>query len=70
MIKRVDCQNCTNFIHPVMEDEGNLISKVKVKAKCKLGKRVMFRNPIFNRPTSMVAVNDYGWIRYCENFKK
>ena len=64
---RVDCGYCLNFVQPVFEEEHNVMSKQKEKAKCHLGKRVMFRQPIFNRPTNMVASNDYGWIRFCED---
>jgi hypothetical protein len=68
MAKRVECDQCKNFIDPVFEDENNLISNIITKAKCKRGKRVMFRQPIFSRPTSHVAINDYGYIRYCDEF--
>jgi hypothetical protein len=66
--KRVNCECCVHFVYPVFEDEHNMISPIKENAKCKLGKRVMFRQPIFPRETSMVAINDYGWIRYCSEY--
>ena len=56
---RVDCANCTNFEFP-QYDENLFLGKVK-NAKCKLGKRVMFRKP----------ENFYdggGWLRYCDEF--
>lgn len=68
--KRVDCMYCEKFIEQVLEDENNIFSPIKEKAKCKLGKRIMFRQPIFNRPTNMVASNDYGYIRYCEDYER
>lgn len=67
---RVYCDECENFILPIFKEENNLISPIIENAKCKLGKKVMFRQPIFNRPTNMVASNDYGWIRYCNEFKE
>jgi hypothetical protein len=70
MKERVDCGYCSNFVQPVFEEENNIMSNIKEKAKCKLGKRVMFRQPIFSRTTSMAAINDYGWIRYCEDYKE
>lgn len=69
-MKRVECDKCKNFIDPVLKEEGDMLSGVKTKAKCKKGKRVMFRQPIFSRPTSCVSINDYGYIRYCEDFNK
>ena len=68
--KRVDCGYCSNFVQPVFEDEHNIMSNIKEKAKCKLGKRVMFRQPKFARETSMLAINDYGWIRFCDEYKE
>ena len=67
-MKRVECDQCKYFIEPIFEDENNLISNIIKKAGCKKGKRVMFRNPVFSRPTNMVASNDYGYIRYCDEF--
>jgi len=68
MKKRVDCADCDNFIPQTYEDEDDIFSKEASKAKCAIGKRVMFRQPKFSRPTSMAAINDYGWIRYCDEF--
>ena len=67
MSKRVECNQCKTFIDQVQGSE-DIFSKVITKAKCKLGKRVMFRQPKFSRPTSHVAINDYGYIRYCDDF--
>jgi len=70
MKQRVHCEDCENFIHIIQEDENNMFSKVVQKAKCKLGKRVMFRNPTFQRSSCYVPDNDYGYIRYCNDFKQ
>jgi hypothetical protein len=61
---RVECDNCKYFIDPILFEPDNLFSKVKVKAKCKKGKRVMFRKP------QGIMDYDYGYIRYCELFRK
>lgn len=53
--KRVDCSDCANFIFPIDE-----------KAKCKLGKRVMFRMNGLHPESSNWEV---GWFRYCNEFK-
>jgi hypothetical protein len=54
--KRVDCSDCENFIWPVLTRHG----MVKIHAKCKLGKRVMFR---------LNSIVDFGWIRFCNDYK-
>ena len=64
--KRVECDQCKNFEPFVLEDE-NLIGKIFSKAKCKLGKRVMFRLP--NMAWSGYPFNNGGWFRYCAEFK-
>jgi hypothetical protein len=62
--KRHECDKCRNFIDPVFKTfEDKESWTVKVKAKCKLGKRVMFR-----LPTDMFREN-YGYFRYCNEFK-
>ena len=62
MNKRVECDQCSNFIYPVHENEDDLLAKVIIKAKCKLGKRVMFRQPRH-------VHDDYGYFRYCNDFE-
>ena len=60
---RVDCANCTNFEFP-QYDENLFLGKVK-NAKCKLGKRVMFRvNGLHPDSSSW----ECGWFRYCNEF--
>ena len=61
MGKRVDCINCIKFIPPEFKEPLNLMSIIKVNAKCKLGKRVMFRQP-------KDFYDSGGWFRYCEDF--
>jgi hypothetical protein len=63
---RVNCENCSNFEPLVLEDE-NLIGKIFSKAKCKLGKRVMFRLP--NMSMVGYPFNSGGYFRYCAEFK-
>lgn len=63
--KRVECDECKNFIKPKLTVNG----MIKSNAKCKLGKRVMFRMPIFSRPANYNSINNYGYIRYCNEFK-
>lgn len=62
MGKRVNCINCIEFIPPKFEEPLNLMSIIEVNAKCKLGKRVMFRKP--KNPID----DNYGWFRYCDEF--
>lgn len=65
--KRVDCANCINFIEPVFSenDENLFLSKIISRAKCKLGKRVMFRT------NGLPDTQNYevGYFRYCSQFK-
>lgn len=64
-MKRVHCDKCEHFISPDFKISFNLIELTKnEKAKCALGKRVMFRTP-----TSSVD-EDYGYPRYCNDFVK
>ena len=65
--KRVDCANCENFEPPVFDEnwENKFISKIITRAKCKLGKRVMFRIV-----GSKYQPKEVGWFRYCQDFKK
>ena len=66
--KRVDCANCINFIEPVFSknDENLFLSKIISMAKCKLGKRVMFRTN--GHPDR--ADFESGYFRYCGEFEK
>jgi len=64
---RVDCNECQNFNVEKIQISKNLL-EFSERPKCKLGKRVMFRMPIFASSTSYNAINDYGWIRYCNDF--
>lgn len=63
--KRVDCTYCSHFVKDVLEDESNWFSKVKDKAKCNIGKRIMFR---FSR-NGMIDFRNVGYIRYCEHYE-
>ena len=74
--KRVYCDQCKNFTEPKFSaaelDKTGVIKKGFRQlegAKCSEGKRVMFRMPIFLYETSYNSINDYGWIRYCNEFK-
>ena len=58
---RVDCVYCDNFISPKWKNPENLMSITTNNAKCKLGKRVMFRQP-------KDFYDGGGWIRYCNEF--
>ena len=58
---RVDCINCVEFIPAVFKNEFMIMSGIKTNAKCKLGKRVMFRMP-------KTVYDESGWFRYCEEF--
>lgn len=64
--QRVNCADCENFITSKLEDENDIFSKTIEKAKCKLGNRVMFRNP---SPLSYWYFQDFGYIRHCNDFK-
>ena len=65
--KRVDCDQCSNFIPFALKYENDLLSGIKTNAKCKLGKRVMFRKP---KVTSMMTYDFGGYYRYCNEFNK
>lgn len=69
-MKRVECDKCEHFIPSVYEDDMNLLSKPLIKAKCELGKRIMFRMPIFLHYFSYAPIYDGGYIRYCNDFIK
>lgn len=62
--ERVECTNCTNFVKGILEDETNMLSKFKVKPKCKLGERLIFRMP------KTLFDDDWGYIRKCNKFNK
>ena len=61
--QREDCFWCKNFKLVIMKDD-NLIGEIYSKAKCKLGKRIMFR-----KPTSGYSWDTGGYYRYCNEFK-
>jgi len=64
---RVECDQCTNFIDPILKEDDMSIMCI-VNAKCKLGKRVMFRIP---KCASSQMAQDYGgYFRYCNDFDK
>lgn len=65
--KRVDCWDCQNFVDVVLREEDNLFSGVKQRAKCKLGRRVMFRK--FTNPNSPLSISGGGYFRYCPHFE-
>jgi hypothetical protein len=62
--KRVECDNCIHFIYPEFKKFGDKESfTVETKAKCNLGKRVMFRMP------DNLHIENMGYFRYCIDFK-
>ena len=61
-MKRVDCSECSHFVEPVFNLDEDWDFNVIEKAKCKLGKRVMFRIPMHNHA-------DGAYPRYCNEFK-
>ena len=65
--KRVDCLNCANFIRPVFDEnlDNLFISKIEQRAKCKLGKRVMFRT----NGLPDTCNYEVGYFRNCDEFK-
>jgi hypothetical protein len=66
--KRVECDKCEHFIDVTFKDEGNLISDIDTTAKCKLGKRVMYRKP--DMGFSGYPFDTGGYFRYCGDFKE
>ena len=62
---RVECDKCSHFIEPVFDKKEPFISKRFVNAKCKLGKRVMFRIV-----GSKYQPKEVGWFRYCSEYQK
>jgi len=61
MKNRVHCEQCKSFKYAKFDKKLNF----KKKAKCKEGHRVMFRAPV-----NPGLERDYGYIRYCSDFKK
>jgi hypothetical protein len=59
--KRVECDNCQNFIQPKLNGCG----MITILAKCKLGKKVMFRHYIIGPD-----LHYYGYARYCNEYKQ
>ena len=68
-MKRVYCDECIQFIDIVFIDDKVLTSGIKEKAKCKLGKRVMFRVPLFHG-NAYYPYYEGGYVRYCDKFEK
>ena len=66
--KRVECDKSKHFTDVTFKDEGNLLSKIDTTAKCKLGKRVMYRKP--DMGFSGYPFDTGGYFRYCNNFKE
>ena len=64
-MNRVECTDCKKFILPIMEDEENLMSSIIVKAKCELGKRVLFQSP-----KTKHYYDTGGYFRYCDDFEQ
>lgn len=62
----VDCSDCQHFINPIYKEEDNFFSKIKINAKCKLGKRVVFK--MYNKNNEHYAYGMYA--RYCKEFKQ
>ena len=64
--KKVDCFFCEYFEPPVFDEslDNSFISKIVKPAKCKLGKRVMFRT---NGHPDLANYN-VGYFRYCSQF--
>lgn len=60
--QRCECERCNHFTFPVFKSYFPPV--IVSKANCKLGKRVMFRNP--RHPHD----ENFGWIRYCNDFSK
>jgi hypothetical protein len=59
---RVNCINCIEFIPPDFKNSLYIIPlKMTKKAKCKKGKRVMFRQP-------KDFYDGGGWFRYCDEY--
>lgn len=65
--KRVECDKCQNFIEPILENQSNMFGRVIIFAKCKLGKRVMYRKP--DMGFSGYPFDTGGYFRYCNDFK-
>lgn len=62
--KRVECDNCANFIPAVFTSYFSFDKSQN--AKCKLGKRVMFRKPTLPG----ISDDNSGYFRYCNEFKE
>lgn len=63
-MKTVNCEDCRNYIAPTAD--FNDIRKIILKAKCNLGKRIMFRMP---KSYDYNLIEDYGYRRRCDQFK-
>ena len=62
---KVNCKDCANFIKAVFCEDEPFFPKVKVNAKCKIGKRIIFR--VTGSPSQCSRI---GYFRYCDEFKK
>ena len=62
-MKKVECNDCKNFIRPILKDEEDLFSGVITNAKCKIGKRVLFQKPKTNN-----YYDTGGYFRNCNDF--
>ena len=60
---KVNCANCENFTPPIKENPNYFFSKIIVKEKCKIGKKLRFSIP-------KNTLEYGGWFRYCENYKE
>lgn len=67
-MKKIYCDECINFVDRVLIDQKNLLSGTKENAKCKLGKRVMFRVPLFHN-NAYRPYYEGGYVRYCNEYK-
>lgn len=68
--KRVECDKCKQFIEPEissMKDDHHIDFDISQKAKCKLGKRVMFRIP--HLTDNGYPLDFGGYFRYCNDFQ-
>ena len=72
MKQRVECNMCERFIGAkFVDDKDYVFSEMIEPAKCKLGKRVMFRMPKLNKwGASGLHYDDGGYIRYCNEYKE
>ncbi len=65
-MKKVECDKCKHFIPLIQKDENNILSGIKTNAKCKLGKRVLFR--LYEKKNPNYTYGEYT--RFCNEFNK